>query len=59
MHLANLPNTYFLSCVKLRLGDNTICRTELTRQKIGLPIYIKLRFFDNLPCVTKGNRHSL
>ena len=25
--------------------------------KIGLPIYIKLQFFDNLPCISKGNRH--
>ena len=26
--------------------------------KIGLPLYIKLRFFDNLPCISKENRHS-
>ena len=26
--------------------------------KIDLPIYIKLRFFGNLPCMSKGNRHS-
>ena len=25
--------------------------------KIGLPIYIKLQFFDNLPCISKENRH--
>ena len=55
---AELPDTCLLSCVKLRLGDSTIRRTEVTRQKTGLPIYVKLRFFDNLPCMSKGNRHS-